>query len=209
MSLRTLSRQFDKKESIGESKRSKHTFVLLFRLWVANRNASRFIRGSKFPCMDRAKLRQTAGGRESPGLTPPKASRLFTVHMFLNIWPYRPIPRMRRVVTQGRVTFRSHTWAMSEATTEAPVPSGSTPARREDGNPPLASETRYRNKRDRPPPKQTHIPLRGSALEFLTGAWRGAYAVALLSASLALGSHSNYVDFRQPCAREQTLSSHR
>lgn len=45
-------------------------------------------------------------------------------------------------------------------------------------------ETRYRNKRDRPPPKQTHIPLRGSALEFfslpfLTRASRGAYAVAL------------------------------
>lgn len=31
--------------------------------------------------------------------------------MFLNIWPYRPI---RRLVTQGRVTFRSHTWAMAQ-----------------------------------------------------------------------------------------------
>ncbi|EFN61692.1 hypothetical protein EAG_12696 [Camponotus floridanus] len=89
---------------------------------------------------------------------------------------------------------------MSEATTEAPVPSGSTPARREDGNPPLASETRYRNKRDRPPPKQTHIPLRGSALEFLTGAWRGAYAVALLSASLAL---SVLTEVEETAAREK------
>lgn len=99
-----------------------------------------------------------------------------------------------------------------EVVAEAPVPSGSTPARREDGNPPLASETRYRNKRDRPPPKQTHIPLRGSALEFLSSLShrslaRRLYAVALLSA-LALGSHSNYVDFRQPCARENKHFRH-
>lgn len=118
--------------------------------------------------------------------------------MFLNIWPCEPATRR----TQEEELHSVHT-AVSDPGRRWRLPFRVAPLQWKGRWQPFSRERRQDTEtKDWPPPKQTY-PFEGTVLESSSPVPpTSRNATRWLS---ALGSHSNYVDFRRTSEREQTI----